>query len=272
MRLLRRVLVLVLVLVLVPAWQAATADTTLLLSYEALPSAQLDLPKAKAAPYADKLPLGRAVAAELVPAIVAAAGLDPAKAATRVGPGGYMLETNPSLQTRIAAKPEAGERLAAALGYVLRQEGVLVSDLHAADGDSYQVTIRFRPGTLTPARAHDFFRRAAEVERGLGGGYSALGDDLIFLNLRGGDGRPLSGLSDPAFLAGLAAAADRFPDARVLRSGKARARLVENDWKASPDGADYARMFAAGALAELDRLRVRHTALVRAQAKRQGWE
>jgi hypothetical protein len=258
-------------LALALAWPASAADPVLLLSYEVLPSAQYVPPKAKDAPYDKKLPLSRMVAGKLVPEIVVAAGLDPAKARTRVEPGGYALETNPSLQTQLSAKPEAGERLAAALGYVLRQESVLVSDLRAADGDTYQVTIRFQPGKLTPTAAHAFFRRAAEIERGLGGGYSALGNDLIFINLRGGDGRPFSGLDDPAFLGGLTTTANLFPAAKIYRSGRARARLVENDWKAAPNGEDYARMVER-AIEALDRLRARHTAMVRAQARLQGWE
>ncbi|MCC7046949.1 MAG: hypothetical protein IT562_09575 [Alphaproteobacteria bacterium] len=257
--------------ILALAASALAADPRLLLSYEALPSAQIDLPRAKTAAYEKKLPLARIVAGKLVPDIVAAVGLDPAKARTRVEPGGYALETNPSLQTQIALTPADGERLAAALGYVLRQEGVLLSDLHAADGNSYQVTIQFPRGKLTPALADEFFRRAAAIDRGLGGGFAALGDAMIFLNLRGADGKPYSGLADGPFRDRLGATSHLFPGSAVARSGKASARLVENDWKAAPNGEDYARIVDR-AVAALDRLRARHTVMVRSQAKLQGWE
>jgi hypothetical protein len=259
------------VLVVALAQAAAAADPTLLFSYEAIPSAQIDLPKARGAPYARKEFLAHIVAGKLVPDIVAAVGLDPAKARTRVTPGGYALETNPSLQTQISAKPDDGNRLAAALGYVLRQESVLVSDLRAADGDSYQVTIQFPRGKLTPALAHEFFRRAAEIDRGLGGGYAALGNTMIFVNLRGVDGKPFSGLADNLFLDRLTATSHLFPGSTVARSGRARARLVENDWKTAPNGEDYAKLLDR-AIEALDRLRARHTVMVRSQAKLNGWE
>ncbi|MCC6469546.1 MAG: hypothetical protein IT563_14585 [Alphaproteobacteria bacterium] len=253
------------------ARSALAADPVLLLSYEAQPSAQLVLPKAKAAAYDKKLPLARIVAGKLAPEIVAAVGLDPARARTRVEPGGYALETNPSLQTRIALKPADGERLAAALGYVLRQESVLVSDLRDADGGAYQVTIQFPRGKLTPALADEFFRRAAEIDRGLGGGFAALEGSMIFLNLRGPDGRPYSGLADGPFRDRLAATSHLFPGSAVAHSGKASARLVENDWKSAPNGEDYAKIVDR-AVEALDRLRARHTVMVRSQAKLQGWE
>jgi hypothetical protein len=267
----RRLRLLAFVLALAIGRAALAADPVLLLSYEVLPSAQLVLPKAKAAPYDKKLPIARIVAGKLVPEIVAAAGFDAGRARTRVEPGGYALETNPSLQTQIALRAQDGERLAAALGYVLRQESVLVSDLKAADGNAFQVAIRFPRGKLTPDAAQDFFRRAAEIERGLGGGYSALHGEMIFINLRGADGRPYSGLGDPAFLAGLTAAAHVYPGVSVARSGRAAARLVENDWKAAPNGEDYARLVGR-AVDALDRLRARHTVMVRSQARLQGWE
>lgn len=261
----------VLLVLLAIAWPARGDAPILLFSYEVLPSAQIDLPKAKAAPYAQKETLSRIVASGLVPDIFIAVGLDPARAITRVAPGGYRGQTNPSLQTTFATDMAAGERVAAALGYVLRQESVLVSDLADGDGNAYQVTIRFPRHTLTPAIAQEFFRRAALVDRGLGGGYAALDDAMIFLNLRGADGKPYSGLGDRLFRERLGIASQRFPDSRLTRSGAVAARLVENDWTTAPNGEDYARL-AGDAQAALDLLRQRHTTTVRSAAKRYGWE
>ena len=264
---LRRRLGLPLALLLLLWGQCAAAEA--LLFYEALPAAQVVLPKAKDAPYAEKQRLAEAVARELVPGIVDALDLDPTRARTSVAPGGYEGRTNPSLQTALPASQAEARRLAAALGYVLRQESVLVADLADAAGDSFQVTVGF-------ARAPDadlaqrFFAHAAETDRGLAGGYSIVGSGMVFVNLRGADGKPLGGLNDAAFLGGLRRAAAGFPGAAVAASGRCRAYLVENDWARARDGEEFA-IALGGKAGALMLLRLKHTVIVETLAARYGW-
>jgi len=256
---------------LVLATAAASAQPVQLLSYEAIPSAQIALPKAKDAPYAQKQAVAQAVADQLVPAILRAAGIDSGSARTQVYPGGYEVRTDPALQTRVATAPEQADRLAAALGYVLRQGSVLVSDLAAKDGDQFQVTLRFPNRSLGAERAQAFFAKAAQLDKGLGGGYSALGDAMVFINLRGADGKPFGGLDDDRFLALMKQACEGFTDCAVDGSGKIRAKLVGNDWKTAPNGEAYAKL-VPDAVPELNRLRQRHTAMIEDAAAKNGWK
>lgn len=258
--------------VLLLLWaQAAAAEIRLF--YEALPAAQVALPKAGDAPYAEKERLAEAVARELVPGILDALGLDPTRAKTAIAPGGYEGRTNPGLQTALPATAAEARGLAAALGYVLRQESVLVADLTDAAGDSFQVTVGF--GRAPDADlARRFFAHAAQTDRGLAGGYSVVDSDMVFINLRGADGKPLGGLDDAAFLGGLRRAAAGFPGAKVAASGKCRAYLVENDWARFTTGEEFAAALGgpvghrAGALMLL---RLRHTVIVETLAARYGW-
>ncbi len=258
-------------LLLVLVATAAGAQPVQLLSFEAIPVAQVALPRAKDAPYAQKEEVARAVADQLVPAILRAAGTDSGIARTQVFPGGYMLQTDPALQTRVAATEAQAGRLAAALGYVLRQGSVLVSDLAANDGDQLQVTLRFPARSLTSERAQAFFAKAAGVDKGLGGGYSALGDAMVFINLRGADGKPMSALDDDRFLALMKQACEGFQDCTVDGSGKVRSKLVANDWKTAPNGEAYAKA-VSDVLGELNRLRQRHTAMIDDAAAKNGWK
>ena len=249
--------------------QAALAQTALLFSYEAMPSAQIVLPKAKDAPYAEKERLARAVAEELAPGIIDAAMLDPARARTEVAPGGDRSQTNPSLQTTLPASDAQARRLAAGLGYVLRQGSVLVSDCGDPGGAAAYGAIRFdRPPS--PDLAHRFFEHAARIEPGLGGGYSVTGGAMLFINLAGPDGKPYSGLGGDAFVAALRRAADSFPGAALAASGKCRAYLVENDWSKATNGEEFAAAFG-GDTGALMLLRLRHTVMVETLAGRFGW-
>lgn len=259
------------VLALLAVASAASAQPILLLSYEAIPSAQIALPKAKDAAYAQKEAVARTVADQLSPAILRAAGADSGTTRTEVYPGGYQAATDPALQTRVAVTPEQADRLAAALGYVLRQGSVLVSDLAAKDGDQFQVTLRFPARSLNAERAQAFFAKAGEADKGLSGGYSAFGDVMIFINLRGGDGKPYSGLDDDRFLAAMKQACEGFTGCAVDASGKIRSKLVGNDWKVAPNGEGYAKL-VADVLPELNRLRQRHTALIEDAAAKNGWK
>lgn len=254
---------------------AAAEEAALqLLSHEALPSAGTDLDFA-ASTYEERAALTAAALAELSPRVAAAVGVDPERIDTEVTPGGYLLRTNASLQARGVMSDAEADRLAAALGYVYRQWSVLVSQPDdPAEGRTGYVALGFPEGALTPALAQAFFEHAAQVHDGLGGGYTAFGDEMLFLNVRDGDGAPYSGLQDIDFAARLGLAAGAFAQAQVkiAGAGRAEARFVGNDWAASPDGGDYAAVIGdPEALAALDGLRAEHEALVARFAERFGW-
>ena len=168
---------------------------------------------------------------DVVPSVLRAAGVNEAQAVTELRMGGYRLQTNPSLHMTVPLTDEQADRLAATLGRVLDQDSVLVADFSSsdrtgADRATGYALVRFPAGTLTPDLAQRFFLAAAAEHEGLGGGYTAFGDALLFLNLRGEDGLPSSGLPDPGFAAALGRAAERFPGAALTETGRADARLI----------------------------------------------
>lgn len=156
--------------------------------------------------------------------------------------------------TAFEAGEEASARLyAAAIGYVLRQEGVLV---FADDprGDSLAVTLRFSDGAPSPALAQRFFRHAANVAWGLGGGYSSLGEELVLINLRDSDGTPYSGLTDARFAAALQRAAETFAIPVQSRGTKqVHTDLIGGAW-GKDAGAGFAASLASLPPAPLARL------------------
>lgn len=244
-----------------------------LLSYEALPSAQVALDLSEAT-YAQREEMTAAALESIAPDVIEAAGFDAADVETDLTPGGYLLNTNASLQARAAVSDAEATRMAAALGYVFRQWSVLVSELDEPGGGTAYVTVAFPEDALTPEAAQGFFEHAAAVHEGLGGGYTAFGDEMIFLNVRDGDGAPYSGLDDLRFAALLGQAAGDFPGAAltVAAAGEAQARFVGNDWEASPNGEDYASMLQdAELIAALDALRARHNALAERMGEAFGW-
>ncbi len=252
---------------------ALAADRPLLFSYEAT-SSQLGLAKLRDASYADRAAFTAQVRDALLPDIFRAAGVDPSKVRTELTPGGYLLRTNASLQSRVVLDDRAADRLAAALGYVFRQSSVLVSDLADAKGGTGLVVVRFAKGTLTAATAHGFFEHAADVHKGLGGGYTAFGDEMIFLNVRDGAGKPYSELSDRDFARGLRPAAMSFKGgkASVVQVGQAKARFVGNSWRQKPNGEDYVALLGEPLAARLKPLQERHTAMLMDAADRWGWK
>ena len=163
---------------------------------------------------------------ELVPAILSIMGLDDQSVATELRMGGYRLHTNPSLHTAAPLADAPADRLAAAIAWTFRQDSVLVADFTGGDGTTGYALVRFPEGTLTPATAQRFFEAAARVHAGLGGGYTAFGDTLLFLNLRGPDGQPYSSLSDADFTATLHRAVADFQGVVLTETGLADARLV----------------------------------------------
>lgn len=262
-------------LAVLPVSAAGASERVLLFSYE-VTSAQFGFAKLREASYADRAAVTAEALAAIVPGVLVAVGLDPARVETQMTPGGYLGRTNASLQSRTKLDNARADRLAAALGFVFRQSSVLVSDLADRSGGTGFATVRFARNTLDPNLAHRFFTHAAGVHQGLGGGYTAFGDDVIFLNLRDGAGKPYSGLDDRAFLAGLAKAAADFAGARprIAARGAAGARLIGNSWRQMPDGAGYVAVLGGNAAPELPALRAlqdRHAGLMNRAADRFLW-
>jgi hypothetical protein len=244
-----------------------------LVSYEVIPSAQNDM-KLETATYAEKAEVAAAALEAISPRVATAVGIDPTALETDLTPGGFLLQTNPSLQTRGAMAEDDAVRLAAALGYVFRQWSVLVSRPDNASGDTGYVSVAFPEDALTPEAAQAFFLAAAAADEGLGGGYTAFGDEMIFLNVRDADHQPYSGLEDVAFAAKLGAAAGGFDGAAlsVAGAGYARALFVGNDWETAPNGEAYAATVGdAEALRALEALRIEHAALVERMGAEFGW-
>ncbi|MBM3601048.1 MAG: hypothetical protein FJX35_22845 [Alphaproteobacteria bacterium] len=269
-----RLVALCLALIVQPA-VAGAADPRLLLSYE-VTSAQLGFARLAEASYADRAAVTGSALADIVPAVVAALGIDPARIETQMTPGGYLGRTNASLQSKVALDRTRADRLAAGLGFVFRQSSVLVSDLRDRGGGTGFAIVRFAPGALDPGRAHHFFVHAGAVHKGLGGGYTAFGDDMILLNVRDEAGRPYSELTDAAFVRALRRAVAGFPHGRprLAEAGMARAWFVGNSWRHKPDGADYVERLGGGAAPEMTALRAlqaRHSERMSAAADRFGW-
>lgn len=227
---------------LLPAGLALAEELdSFLVSYEATPSFGYDLPKLKAAGYEERAAFSQKVLAEIVPRIADAVGIDSENLVTEVTPGGYLLKTNASLQSAAEVSSDEAERFAAGLGYVFRQYSVLVSGLDDDEGNTGYVVVTFPENTLDAEVAQAFFEKAASVEKGLGGGYTAFGDDQIFLNVADAAGKPYSGLDDAAFLAGLTRAASEFgpPQPTIAGTGTASARFVGNEWDKQAKGEAY---------------------------------
>lgn len=254
-------------------------DDRILVSYEVVPSAQLetwDNVDPSAAPYEARATLTREVFMSLWPEMVAAVGLDAAAIETQEVPGGYLLATNPALQSAFArtdTERAAIERFAAAQGYVFRQWDVLITDFGSNGGNTGYAVVAI--AELTPARAQAFFVHAAGVDAGLGGGYTAFGDAMLFLNLRDADSdEPYSGLDDAAFVDALDRAAASFAqaDAQVVDAGEraVEAWFISNDWAAAGAGEELAAMLDAQAVQALDDVRGRYDDVVAAWVEDQG--
>ena len=178
------------------------------------------------APYEARQRLTERTRTDLLPAVLESVGLDGMGAVTELRMGGYRLQTNPSLHMTLRLEDAPADRLAGAIAWSFAQDSVLVADFDGADGATGYALVRFPENSLTPDLAQRFFVAAAAEHEGLGGGYTAFGDTLLFLNLRGGDGQPYSGLPDAAFTDALRRASAAFPDAVLAETGRADARLV----------------------------------------------
>lgn len=255
---------------------AALANQKVLLSYEATPSAGFHLPQLSQASYDDRAAFSAEVLKEIVPKIVAANGIDPATLETEVTPGGYLLKTNASLQTEGDLDDATADRFAGSLGYIFRQYSVLVSRLDDTTGTTGFVVVKFPKDSLNATVAQKFFETADATKKGLGGGYTAFGDEQIFLNVANSEGKPYSGLDDAAFLNGLKQAAASFgaPEPEVSASGKATARFIGNDWDKSKGGEDYISLLGGPGselVKKLDEISKDYASLIAKTAESKGW-
>lgn len=234
------------------------------LFYEVIPSAQVELPAGKRS-YAARAELTNTVLREVAMSIVTAASIDPRETRSQIGPGGYECKVNPAIQCHTAIDEAGADRLAAAFGWVLRQSSVLVADLGEARGATGYAIVDLGDDPLTSEHAEAFFLHAARTAAGLGEGFTAFGNEMLFLNLRDpATGQPYSRLRDDAFVAALEQSAQDFGrGARVQGTGFADARLVENDWERAADGEQYMERLTSGVdLGLLAKLRARHSTLV----------
>ena len=179
-----------------------------------------------------------------------------------------MRSTNPSFQSRAKLDLKGCDRFAAGVGYVFEQESVLVSRYGV--GDVGYGNVRFPTGALTGASAQAFFLHAATTNDGLGGGYSGVDDDMVFINLRSPTGAPYSQLDDTAYLTALKGAAASYKTVTVTfaEEGKSDAHLVANSWSGKKEGEDYLTAFTAepSVVSTLKSLRMRFETEAKAAA------
>ncbi|OLP60125.1 hypothetical protein BJF93_10275 [Xaviernesmea oryzae] len=235
------------------------------------------MPKIASASYQDRAAFAQEILEAIVPKISEAVGVAPSALETEVTPGGYMLKTNASLQSESEIDDASADRLAAALGYVFRQDSVLVSRFDDPKGKTFYVTVSFPKDTLDAKTAQSFFEKADATKKGLGGGYTAFADDQIFLNVTDEAGKPYSGLDDKAFLEGLTQTAATFAPNKpeISQSGQVNARFVGNDWEKSAKGEDYVKALGgadAPVVKALDAIEGDYARHVEEAAKRYGWK
>lgn len=270
-RFLRRAAVLLLCLVATTALaqvdQAQVHPAQIHVAYQAIPGTDTGWPDIARLDYAQRQVLSEAVARDIVPGVLHAVGADQAATRTAIVPGGYRLRTDPSLVTSFVTAVDTADRFAAAIAYVLRQDAVLVF-AEDARGDSVTVRVRLDQPCLTRQAAQAFFRHAATVAGGLGGGYTAFGCEMWFVNLRDDRNAPYSGLDDAAFAQALARAAASFaPPATILGTFRSRTALVGAGWPQSAGGRLHVERLAAlpaEALSRLDLLSYRFADWLRA--------
>lgn len=259
-----------------PPVPVAPPARTLQLSFEAIPGNGFDIHgrvyDTAAATYEQKSAFTETILSEVVPDVFSAVAVDPHKTQQQLSPGGFELQTSPSLQIRGDFAPEQADELAAALGWSTYQWSVLVTDFDAKDGGTGYATVAFDKAPEATL-AQDFFVHASTVNKALGGGYTAFGSELTFLNLRGPDGLPYSGVDDATFVADLGRAAASFTAApvRVTASGQLGAHLVENHWDSAAEGQDYLKVIPDADEPKLPPLRAEFVERLEAAADQAGW-
>jgi uncharacterized protein (UPF0297 family) len=233
---------LALIVVAALVWgSAASAQNFIYVAYQAIPGTRTGWPDIARLDYNARQRLSEDVQRRILPDVIRALGMQTMALETQIVPGGYMLKTDPSFVTRFPpAEEEAALRFAAALGYVLRQDSMLVFAVDATAGQSRTVRVRFAGECLTPQTAQLFFEQAARTNKGLGGGYTAFGCEMLFINLRDDKNAPYSGLNDTQFAAVLERAAIGFaPPASVIGEFRTRTVLIGSDWPGNNAGKLY---------------------------------
>lgn len=256
-----------------PAPEAPVGPTQLF-SYEALTFKPLGLDGAKAT-YADRAAFTEQVKDTELPKILALLNIPADQVQTEVTPGGYQLETNASLQSAFETDAKTSDLFAAAIGYTFRQWSVLVTDFTPeGQGNTAYAVVTFKDHAPSGDEAQAFFQHAASVNKGLGGGYTAFGRDLFFLNIGDSEGKAYSGLDDATFVAELTKAAQSFTGTPVTvsRSGRVDARFVENDWDKSKTGQDYGKILGRDLTRKLTQLRREHERALRKFGTEHGWK
>jgi hypothetical protein len=250
----------------------ASAQNFIYVAYQAIPGTRTGWPDITRLDYHARQRLSEEVEQRILPDLVRALSLQELSLDTQIVPGGYRLKTDPTLITRFPpAEEEAALRFAAALGYVLRQDSMLVFAVDQAAGQSHTVRVRFAGECLTPQNAQRFFEQATRTSKGLGGGYTASGCEMLFINLRDERGKPYSGLEDGAFAAALDRATQGFtPPATIAGSFRARTALIGDGWPGNRSGALYIDKLGSlpmEAIAPLDLLSYRFGDLLRASVR-----
>lgn len=201
-------------------------------------------------PFATRAETTAVLISELGPPGLAAIELDPGLFDAEIVPGGYQGKINPAVLLTFDGTEEQARRAAASFGHIFSQSAVLIWR-DASEGD---LVVAVGLPTVTPTLADHFFRLAAAIEPGLAGGFTARGNQLLFINLRGGDGKPFSGLADDAFAAALQRAAGQFGGIASASTARVTAVLIERK--------DYPAL-AGDRMATLDRLKARRAELGR---------
>ncbi|WP_281329621.1 hypothetical protein [Polyangium sp. 6x1] len=244
------------------------------MSYEAMPGVGFMVDSTDD-PYGEREAFTAELESAFVADILAAVNVD--DLASEEAPGGYQSDTNPSIQTRLPEAWADATRAAAAIGVVMLQWSVLLTDFTPeAGGETRFGVVTFPEGKLDEALAADFFAHAAKVDPGLGGGFFAFADSMYFLNIGDSQGAPFSGLDDDAFVAKLGEAAESFAPvpAEITQSGLCDARFVDNDWNALPDGDSYWEALGVdeAGKAELLALQDEYRTLFQQAVTEYGWD
>lgn len=213
------------------------------------------LPEQAGAIYTKQAARTAAIISELGPPILSSVGLDPTAFEADVVAGGYQGRVSPTVVMDVDGDAASAGRLAAACGIVFDQKSVL-DWREDESGRDFAVDVVFT--SLTPTLTDFFFRQAVAVNRGLAGGFTARDNRLLFINLRGADGRPLSGLDDAHFADALRTTAKSFGGLATVRTLHVEAHLITGE-----NGA-YAAAVGPTALPVLDKLGERRAALVAA--------
>lgn len=256
-----------------PAPVASTAPT-MLFSYEALTFKPIGLDEKKAQ-YPERAAFTEQVRDTELPKILDLLKIPADQVQTEVTPGGYELQTNASLQSAFETDADTATKFAAALGYTFRQWSVLVTDFTPeGQGNTAFAVVTFKDHTPTGPEAQAFYEHAASVNKGLGGGYTAFGHDLFFLNIADSTGKAYSGLDDATFVAELTKAAASFGQTpvSVSRSGRVDARFVENDWDKAKTGQGYGKILGRDLTRKLTVLRREHEKALRAFGTQNAWK